>query len=160
IVELLSRPTLTELPENPVGKVRDELRSAFLDFSDVELPEIVELSEARKTIGDEALYIEPHEVHRIDDDRILRYDLTLPLLMNVRHEGKPLHLWAAGKAYRRGRVDSQHLEAFHQAEVFALDEKARLDVWQLTAMVLHSVSVVLPGRTMKIVPTNYQMCSQ
>jgi RNA polymerase sigma factor (sigma-70 family) len=160
IVELLSRPKLTDLPENPVGRILDELRVAFPGYSEVELPEIVDFAEARQTIGDEALYVEPHELHRIDGDRILRYDLTLPLLLNVRHEGRPLHLWAAGKAYRLGRIDAQHLEAFHQAEVFALDEKARLNAWQMTAHVIQSVNAVLPGRTMKIVPTKYAMCSQ
>ena len=94
-------------------------------------------------------------------DSILRYDLTLPLLLNVRYEGRPLRLWAAGKAYRRGRIDAQHLEAFHQAEVFAsrrahpprclADDRARD---------LSRSNVVLPGRTVKIVPTAYAMCSQ
>jgi phenylalanyl-tRNA synthetase alpha chain len=99
-------------------------------------------------------------LQRVDGDRILRYDLTLPLLMNVRYAGQPLRLWAAGKAYRHGRIDPQHLEAFHQAEIFALEEKTRLDAWQMTAMVLHSVTAMLPGRTMKIVPTRYQMCRE
>jgi len=160
IVELLSRPKLTDLPENPVGRILDQLRVAFPGYSEVELPEIIDFAEARQTVGDEALYVEPNELHRIDGDRILRYDLTLPLLLHVRHEGRPLHLWAAGKAYRLGRIDAQHLEAFHQAEVFALDEKSRLDAWQMTAHVIQSVNVVLPGRTVKIVPTTYAMCSQ
>jgi phenylalanyl-tRNA synthetase alpha chain len=160
IVELLSRPKLTDLPENPVGRILDELRTAFPAYDEVELPEIVDFAEARKTIGDEALYVEPNELHRIDADRILRYDLTLPLLLNVRYAGEPLRLWAAGKAYRLGRIDAQHLEAFHQAEVFALDEKTRLDAWQMTGHVIQSVNLMLPGRTMKIVPTKYAMCSQ
>jgi RNA polymerase sigma factor (sigma-70 family) len=160
IVELLSRPKLTDLPENPVGRILDQLRVTFSGYHEVELPEIVDFAEARKTIGDEALYIEPHELHHVDGDRILRYDLTLPLLLNVRYDGQPLHLWAAGKAYRLGRIDAQHLDAFHQAEVFALDDRRRLDAWQMTARVMQSVNAVLPGRTMKIVPTKYAMCSE
>ena len=59
----------------------------------------------------------------MDDARILRYDLTLPLLLTVRYEGAPLRIWAAGKAYRLCQVDAMHLEAFHQAEVLWVDER-------------------------------------
>jgi RNA polymerase sigma-70 factor (ECF subfamily) len=160
IVELLTRPKLTDLPENPVGKIFDELKTAYGGFEDISLPEIVNFAEARTTIGDDAFYITAGELHRIDDRRILRYDLTLPLLMTVRYEGKPIRLCTAGKAYRLGRVDATHLEAFHQAEVFCLDDRRSLDPWSITARVLRSVNAVLPNRVVKIVPTHYAMCSQ
>lgn len=160
VVELLARPRLIDLPENPVGRVLESLRTVFRGFDDVELPEIVDLSEARASVANDALYIDPGEFHRVDDKRILRYDLTLPLLLTIRYAGEPLKVWAAGKAYRLCRVDATHLEAFHQAEVFWLDERSRLDPWQLTAQVLRSMDEVLPGRAMKIVPTEYPMCSQ
>jgi phenylalanyl-tRNA synthetase alpha subunit len=116
VVELLARPRLTDLPEHPVGEMLDRLRRVFADCTDVELPEIVDFAAARETIGDDALYVETTELHRLDDRRILRYDLTLPLLLTVRYAGAPLRLLAAGKAYRRGRIDATHLDAFHQAE--------------------------------------------
>jgi phenylalanyl-tRNA synthetase alpha chain len=53
-----------------------------------------------------------------------------------------------------------HLEVFHQAEVLWFDERAQLDSWQMTGRVLQSVDRLFPGRTFKIVPTQYQMCSQ
>lgn len=160
VVELLARPHLSDLPENPVGKVLALLRSIYADCAEVTLPEIVDFAEAQKTIGDEALYIDHAELHRVDDRRILRYDLTLPLLLNVRYEGQPLRIWAAGKAYRRGTIDALHLEAFHQAEVLYVDERDRLDPWRITGQVLQSVNLLLPGRTVKIVPTAYAMCSE
>jgi RNA polymerase sigma factor (sigma-70 family) len=160
VVELLARPQLTDLPENPVGSILDLLRGAYKDCSDVTLPEIVDFAEARKTIGEVALYIDPLELHRVDDSRILRYDLTLPLLLNVRYEGKPLRIWTAGKTYRQGRIDATHLEAFHQAEVLWVDERERLDVWRITGRVLQSVDLLFPGRAVKMVPTDYPMCSQ
>ena len=40
-----------------------------------------------------ALYVDPVELHHIDACRILRYDLTLPLLLTVRYEGQPLRIW-------------------------------------------------------------------
>jgi O-phosphoseryl-tRNA(Cys) synthetase len=160
IVELLARPNLATIPDNPVGQVVDLLRGAFDGYREIALPELVDFDKARKSIGEEALYIETNELHRVDGSRILRYDLTLPLLLTVRYSGEPLRLWTAGKAYRLGRIDRMHLEAFHQAEVFLMDDRARVDPWLLTAQVLRSVEVLLPHRTVKIVPTHYAMCTQ
>lgn len=160
VVELLARPKLTDLPENPVGKTLDLLRAAYPEFVEQQLPELVDLATAKQTIADAAMYIEPHELHRVDSSRILRYDLTLPLLLTVRYEGTPLQLWSAGKCYRLCQQDAMHLEAFHQVEVLWVDERARLDPWQMTGRVLRSVDQALPGRTVKIVPTEYAMCSQ
>jgi RNA polymerase sigma factor (sigma-70 family) len=159
VVELLARPRLTDLPENPVGTVLGVLRTVYADYKPVDLPEILDFEEARETIGDDALYLDAGELHRLDDRRILRYDLTLPLLLSVRYEGQPLRLIAAGKAYRLGQIDATHLDAFHQAEVFCLDERGRLDPWQVTGQVLRSIDVLLPGRSVKISPTQYPMCS-
>ncbi len=160
VVELLARPQLTDLPENPVGRILEGLRQVYADFVDQTLPEVVDLTKARTSIATDAMYIEPSELHRIDEARILRYDLTLPILMTVRYEGQPLRIWASGKAYRLCQVDATHLDAFHQAEALWLDERERLNQWQMTARVLQSVDRVLPGRTVKIVPTEYAMCSQ
>lgn len=160
VVELLARPELTDLPENPVGSVRDLLRTVYRDFEEVSLPEIVDFSEARKTIGDVALYLDSTELHKVDDRRILRYDLTLPMLLTVRFEGKPLRAWTAGKTYRICQLDATHLEAFHQAEVLCVDTPENLDLWRMTAKVLESADFLFPGRQMKIVPTQYPMCRQ
>ena len=160
VVELLARPQLTDLPENPVGRILEGLRQVYADFVDQKLPEVVDLAEARTSIANDAMYIEPTELHRIDGGRILRYDLTLPILLTVRYTGQPLRIWASGKAYRLCQVDAMHLEAFHQAEALWLDDRERLNQWQMTARVLQSVDRVLPGRTVKIVPTEYAMCSQ
>jgi RNA polymerase sigma factor (sigma-70 family) len=160
VVELLARPELTSLPESPVGRVLEDLRSVWADCEDRELPEVIDFAAAERTIAADAIYLDRSELHRVDDGRILRYDLTLPLLMTVRYEGRPLHLWSAGKAYRQCHIDATHLDAFHQAEIFCLDARDRLNPWQITARVLESVDRLMPGRTVKIVPTAYAMCSQ
>ncbi len=160
VVELLARPRLTDLPENPVGRTLDDLRRMFGGFTDVELPEVVDLTGASQTIREVALYVKPSELHQVDGDRILRYDLTLPLLLKMEATGSPLRLWAAGKAYRLGQPDALHLEAFHQPEALWLDRRDALDPWQVTALVLRAVDELLPGRAVKIVPTDYPMCRQ
>jgi len=160
VIELLTRPKLTDLPENPVGRILEVLQGVYADFTEVDLPDILDLTEARKTIGGDALYLDPLELHCVDDHRILRYDLTLPLLMKLRFQGQPLRVWAAGKAYRVCQIDATHLEAFHQAELLWLDDRERLDPWHVTGKVLQSMDVLLPGSVVKIVPTQYPMCAQ
>jgi hypothetical protein len=132
IVELLARPKLTDLPENPVGKILELMRSVYVGFDEIELPEIIDFTDAMQKVAD-AMYVGQEVLHRVDDRRILRYDLTLPLLLTTRYEGRPLRLWSAGKTYRDERLDATHLEAFHQAEIFCLDERSRLDPWQVRA---------------------------
>jgi RNA polymerase sigma factor (sigma-70 family) len=160
VVELLARPQLTDLPENPVGRILDGLRQVFHDFAEQPLPEVVDLAEARKTIAKDAMYVEPTELHRIDDGRILRYDLTLPMLMAVRYAGAPLRLWSQGKAYRHCQTDATHMEAFHQAEVLWVDEQARINHWDFAGRVLRSVEALIPGAITRIAPTTYPMCRQ
>lgn len=160
IVELLARPRLTDLPENPVGSITSLLQSVYSGFREQPLEEIVDLAAAPQAIAADAVYIEPHELHHVDGGRILRYDLTLPLLLTARYDGLPLRLWASGKVYRVCQTDATHLEAFHQAEVLWMDERERLDAWQVTGRVMQSIDAVLPGRAMKMVPTAYPVCSQ
>lgn len=160
IVELLARPQLTELPENPVAKILETVRGIYKGFTDRELPEVIDWVEAGHSIVRDAVYVEPRELHRIDDRRILRYDLTLPLLMHVRYEGTPLRIFTAGKTYRACEPDTTHLEAFHQAEVFCLDARDRLDKWEVMTLVLKSVEATMPGLPVRITPTTYAMCSE
>ncbi|HUA24531.1 MAG TPA: sigma-70 family RNA polymerase sigma factor [Steroidobacteraceae bacterium] len=157
IVELLASPRLTDIPENPVGQMLRQLRAAFPEFTELPLPEIVDLREA---VAKDAMYLKPSELHRVDANRILRYDLTLPLLLTARYEGQPIRVWSCGKVYRVCEAGAKHLEAFHQLEVLWLDERERADRWQLTGRVLESVERALPGRSVKIVPVEYPMCER
>jgi RNA polymerase sigma-70 factor (ECF subfamily) len=160
LVELLASPQLTDIPENPVGYMLEELRGVFPECVERELPETLNLDAAHQSVASDAMYVSPSELHRIDEHRILRYDLTLPLLLSLRYEGQPLRVRASGKVYRACQADATHLEAFHQLEAFWLDERSRLDPWGLTGRVLQSVDRTLPGRAVKIDPVQYPMCAQ
>lgn len=157
IIELLASPKLTDIPENPVGRMLRQLRDAYPEFTELPLPEIVDVAGA---IVKDAMYVKPSELHQVDANRILRYDLTLPLLLTARYEGGPIRVWSSGKTYRVCEADATHLEAFHQLEVLWLDERQKLDQWQLTGRVLESVDRALPGRAVKIVPVQYPMCAR
>jgi RNA polymerase sigma factor (sigma-70 family) len=159
IVELLASPRLTDIPENPVGRMLGELREVYLEFTEQSLPEIVDVAQAREITKD-AMYVKPSELHHVDENRILRYDLTLPLLLTVRYEGRPIRVWSSGKTYRVCQADAIHLEAFHQFEALWLDDRAKLDPWQLTGRVLQSVDRTLSGRAVKIMSVHYPMCSR
>ena len=105
--------------------------------------------------------MEASELHRVDDRRILRYDLTLPLLLTVRYEGD-----AAAPARRRQglspRAQSTRRTSRRSTRPRCSGSTSArgLDPWRVTGQVLRSVDAVLPGRTVQIVPTHYPMCSQ
>lgn len=99
IVELLASPRLTDIPENPVGHMLRQLRDSYPEFTEISLPEIVDIA---STIVRDAMYVKPSELHHVDADRILRYDLTLPMLLTVHYEGMPIRAWSSGKTYRSG----------------------------------------------------------
>jgi phenylalanyl-tRNA synthetase alpha chain len=136
------------------------LRTFYAQCVPVELPEVLDFAEAKTTIANDAVYVDESELHYVDGHRILRYDLTLPLLLSTRYAGAPLCIWSEGKAYRRCPTDATHLEVFHQAEVFWLGEREHLDPWRITGQVLQSVDLLLPGSAVRIVPTRYPMCTQ
>src|ERR1700679_2530266 len=115
IVELLASPRLTDIPENPVGCMLGQLREVYPEFTEQSLPEILDIAVARE-LTKEAMYVKPSELHHVDANKILRYDLTLPLLLTVRYEGRPIRVWSSGKTYRVCQADATHLEAFHQFE--------------------------------------------
>jgi RNA polymerase sigma-70 factor, ECF subfamily len=159
IVELLASPQLTDIPENPVGRLLQQLREVYPEFTEQSLPEIVDVADAWE-IAKEAMYLRPSELHHVDANKILRYDLTLPLLLTVRYEQRPIRVWSSGKTYRACQADATHLEAFHQFEVLWLDDREKLDPWQLTGRVLESVDRTLSGRPVKIMPVQYPMCAR
>ena len=83
-VTLLSLDDVPNIPENPVGHMLGQLREVYSEFTEQSLPEIVDVSEMRD-ITKEAIYVKPSELHHIDPNKILRYDLTLPLLSMATH---------------------------------------------------------------------------
>jgi len=158
IAELLARPRLVDLPENPVGAVATLLRAAFPGFSEIQLPEEIDLAIAQERLGGDAVYVDPSKLQRIAGEQVLRYDLTLPLLLNVRWTGSPQRLIASGKAYRRETESATHLEAFHQLELFAIDERGALDAWSFAGRILDAIDRVLPRAEVRLTPTEYPMC--
>jgi RNA polymerase sigma factor (sigma-70 family) len=160
IIELLAKPRLVDMPENPVSSALATLRSAFTSFDSIELPEEVDLDVAQNQLGGDAVYIDRDKLHRIGGERVLRYDLTLPLLLNFRWEGRGRRLTAAGKVYRRERESRTHLEAFNQLELLAIDDRGVLDIWWFAGRILDAVDRLLPGSEVRVTPTGYPMCAR
>jgi RNA polymerase sigma factor (sigma-70 family) len=161
IMELMARPRLVDLPDNPVGAALSALQSAFSGFVAIEVDEQVDLAAAQRQLGGDAVYIERSKLHQIEADRFLRYDLTLPLLLKIQ-SGRlgpgALRLAAAGKVYRREHESATHLEAFHQLELFAIDDRGRVDVWWFAGRILDAVDQILPKCEVRLTPTAYPMC--
>jgi RNA polymerase sigma-70 factor (ECF subfamily) len=158
IAELLARPRLVDIPENPVSVALGILRGAFAGFAPIDVAEEVDLGDAARHLGGDAVYIDRATLQRIEGERVLRYDLTLPLLLGVRWSGRALRLTTAGKVYRRETESPTHLAAFHQLEAFALDDRDALDPWSFAGRVLDAVDRALPGSDVRVTPTSYPMC--
>ena len=158
ISELLARPRLVDIPENPVALVATLLHGAFPDYSAVHLPEELDLALALKNLGGDAVYIDRSRLQCIEGERVLRYDLTLPVLLNVRWDGSAQRLSSSGKVYRRETESATHLEAFHQLELFALDERAKLEPWAFAGRIFDAIDRVLPRAELRVTPTDYPMC--
>jgi RNA polymerase sigma-70 factor (ECF subfamily) len=160
IVELLARPKLDALPENPVGKVVDLLRAQFADYDTIEVPEVVDLAAARARLACDPVYVPLDKIFQLEDGRILRYDLTLPLLVSVAGRGGPLRLLASGKVYRDDEVSATRLAAFHQFELLLLERTPRADPWALIGRVLSAIEAIVPGAVQRVSPSEYPFCSR
>jgi RNA polymerase sigma factor (sigma-70 family) len=160
IVELLARPRLVDLPENPVSVITSILCGAFVGYGRIDLPEDIDLEDAQRRLGGDAVYIDRSKLQRIAGERVLRYDLSLPLLLAVQWAGAAVKLVATGKCYRRENESATHLEAFHQLELFTMDERVATDAWTFAGRVLDALDRALPGSEVRMTPTEYPMCSR
>ncbi|MDX2053002.1 MAG: sigma factor [Polyangiaceae bacterium] len=160
IIELLARPRLSDIAGNPVALTLAAINEAFPGFTRVEVPEDLDLDATEKALGGDAVYIERSALQRISGEHVLRYDLTLPLLTTIKLNGSPQRLWASGKVYRKEKESATHLEAFHQLELFAIDDKDTIDGFWLAGRLLKALDNVLPGREVRVSPTSYPMCSR
>lgn len=160
IIELLSKPSLVDVPENPVGSLLEQLQTQFAGFAMVEAPEVIDLPQLKAAMGFDPVYIDAGAIYHVDAEKILRYDLSLPLLMTARSRPLPLRVLSAGKVYRNDGISKTHLEAFHQFEVLELDDVSRIDAWSFASRILKSIEAILPGKSVRITPTEYAMCTK
>lgn len=163
IVELLARPRLTQLPENPVGRMWGLIRSELAGYEVIDLPEVVQDAAVTAAFGGSLksgaiAVVAGQQAHRIDAGSFLRADLTLPLMLSLKGRGGPLRLTAAGKTYRTGKPDRKHLEAFHQCEIFLLQEGLR--EWDVLDVLTDILGRLLPGRRMKLEEASHPLCTR
>jgi RNA polymerase sigma factor (sigma-70 family) len=160
IVELLARPQLMDLPDNPVGNTVQRLLALFPEFERVATDELIDLERLRPHLTCDPVYVPQHQIFRTEDGKILRYDLTLPLLTLAQGRGVPLRLVSAGKVYRNEVESSTHLSAFHQLELLVLEEASKLDAWAFVGRALGALDVLLPGLPQRVYSTDYPFCKR
>jgi phenylalanyl-tRNA synthetase alpha chain len=149
-----------DLPDNPVGNTVQRLVALFPEFERVATDELIDPNRLRSHLACDPVYVPAHQIFRTEDGKILRYDLTLPLLSLAQARGAPLRLISAGKVYRNEVESSTHLSAFHQLELLLLDESPQLDVWAFVGRVLGALDVLLPGLPQRVCSTEYPFCSR
>lgn len=160
VVELLARPKLIDLPENPVGRIADWLKSRYSSYRLVDVPEVVDVEQARNIVGREPYYFSTDWIHFLNPHQFLRYDTTLPLLIAARNVGAPARLAAVAQVYRNQSPTPTRDQSFHQFELLVLDDNKALDPWAFMGETLHCVTDLLPARGVIIEPFEFPECSQ
>lgn len=158
IVDLLSRPDLTALPENPVGAIWEEFRRHFPDFDLVTLPEQIDQDQAGQVLDGPLAPGGPLEeyLQYIDGQHGLRRDLTLAMLTTALRLPGKRKLIAAGKAYRTEDEEGPtRVHAFHQAEVLWIEEG--LDEWQMMGRVAAFVDQLTGGARLRVLQVRYPL---
>lgn len=157
IVELLSKPNLTALPENPVGAIWEEFRREFEGFSEVELPEKIDPDEIRRILQDGSGAPVEDYLAGVSRQQWLRRELTAPMLMAAAKErGASPRLIATGKCYRiEDEESSTKLHAFHQAEALWIEED--LSEWGIMGPFTGFIERLSSGARLKIEQTEYSL---
>ena len=153
IIRLLSKPILTDLPENPVGAVWEIVKTTHPGHTEVQLAETFDAEELKSVVGEKASLV-PSFAHRVDDRRILRWDLTAPMLLKSRELRGQDFLMAAGKVYRNIQEDGRSLETFHQAEVLLIGNR---DEWAMMGPVTRWLDKLLPEARVRVEQMDFQM---
>ena len=153
IIRLLSKPILTDLPENPVGAVWEIVKETHPGAMEVQLAETLDAEALKSVVGEKASLVPPF-AHRVDDRRLLRWDLTAPMLLKSRELGGQDFLMAAGKVYRNVQEDGRSLETFHQAEVLLIGER---DEWKMMGPITHWLDKLLPEARIRVEQMDFEM---
>jgi RNA polymerase sigma-70 factor (ECF subfamily) len=160
IIQLLSRPNLTDLPDNPVGRITELLLARYPQYQPVDAPEIIDTSAVIKLIGTDSDYLPDELIHQVSPGKMLRYDMTMPLLLASQGIGSPARLTAVGTVYRNQTPNAKSEQAFHQLEVLIVDQSTSLDPWAFLGQTLQILADLLPGRNLLIEEVKYPTCSK
>jgi RNA polymerase sigma factor (sigma-70 family) len=156
IIELLSKPNLTAIPENPVGAIWEEFQQAYADFTCVDLPEEIDADAVRRILGDASDSAVEDYLADAARQQWLRRELTVPMLLAAAPSEAPQRLITTGKAYRVGDEESQtRLHAFHQAEVLWIDEG--LSEWRIMEPFAAFIEVLNVDARLRIEPAAFSL---
>lgn len=156
IVELLSKPNLTALPENPVGAVWEAFKRQYDGFTEVELAEKIDPDKVREIFADAGNGSLEEYLTAASRQQWLRRELTMPMVMEAVGREASMRLIATGKTYRIDDEESRtRLHAFHQAEVLWIGEG--LSEWQLMAPFSEFIRGLNPDMQLRIQHFDYSL---
>jgi RNA polymerase sigma factor (sigma-70 family) len=156
IVELLSKPNLTALPENPVGAVWKAFKRQYDGFTEVELEEKIDPDKVREILADAGNGSLEEYLTAASRQQWLRRELAVPMVMEAADREVPMRLIATGKTYRIDDEESStRLHAFHQAEVLWIGEG--LNEWQLMAPFSEFIRELSPNMQLRIQHFDYSL---
>ncbi|MCP4604223.1 MAG: sigma-70 family RNA polymerase sigma factor [Proteobacteria bacterium] len=154
IVELLSKPNLTALPENPVGAIWTAFRASHDDCEEITLPEQLDSEQVVALFSKEALDDSAGELKKLEQQNWLRADLTLPMLLAAQKDPDKKALIATGKTYRLGETEGPNrLQAFHQAEVLLIGDN--VEEWDMMGRIAAFIDQIVGGAKLQILQVDY-----
>ena len=140
---LLDMPRPLEIPGHPVLESWEVFRAHFRDTEVVHLDEV----QSRATFMQEGAQWR-RSIFNVDQQRMLRIDLTTQLVALWLRRGKPACRWlACGRVFRSDKPDATHLEVFHQAEMFWCGPEVTEASGEKS--LLGAGAALLPGLTMR-----------
>ena len=159
IVELLSKPNLTALPENPVGAVWEAFRRQYDGFEEVALEEKIDPDKVREILANVGNGSLEEYLTAASRQQWLRRELTVPMVMEAAGREAPVRLIATGKTYRIDNEEesSTRLHAFHPAEVLWVGEG--LSEWQLMGPFSEFIRELNPEIQLRIQQFDYSLHS-
>lgn len=153
VVELLARPLQIDLPESAVGSVWAKIRASRPHDEVVELPERIPWTDLERVCGPTAAAQVRDRIFATEAGTVLRYDLTIPMLIAARGRPAGTVLLAAGKVYRDDPEDREHTAAYHQAEALWIGEG--FTEWDLIEWLTPLLHELLPGSRIRFEETEF-----
>lgn len=125
IAELISRPQPLLNKAHPISQFVDQIQKALPTFEMIEGKEIEE-----KCIYpsiDESYSAAYADGYHLDEERMLRTQLSGITLRAIKGKQPPLRFITAGRVFRSEQEDEHHLKVFHQLEGISVQRNASLD---------------------------------
>jgi len=138
IAELVSRPQPLLIKDHPLSQILEMIKTALPDYEMIDSRE-VEDKEIYPSIRES--YVSSSTAYQLDAKHVLRTQTSGATLRAIKGRQTPIRLLTAGRVFRVGKEDEQHLKVFHQVDGICVAPDASLDGLKETITKLITVAL-------------------